>query len=59
MKIYMNPLPKTCSVCNLGKRVECNEKLPWYTCFVTGRTHTSIMTERPEDCPIEKPKKEE
>lgn len=52
MKIYMDPLPKTCSLCNLGKKVGMNENLPWYTCFITGRTHTSIMTERPEDCPI-------
>lgn len=26
---------------------------PWYVCFPTGRTHTSIQTERPKDCPIE------
>lgn len=51
MKIYMNPLPKTCSTCELGRRVLDHQ--PWYVCFVTGRTHTSITTERPEDCPVE------
>lgn len=51
MKIYMDPLPKTCSTCNLGRRVIDNA--PWYTCFITGKTCTSITTERPEWCPIE------
>lgn len=51
MKIYMKPLPKTCSTCQLGRRT--NEHGPWYTCFITGRTHTSITTERPDDCPVE------
>lgn len=49
----MEPMPKACSVCQLGRKVVTEGNLPWYTCFITGRTHTSIMTERPEDCPIE------
>lgn len=51
MKIMMDPMPKTCSCCPLGRKVVTEEKLPWYTCFITGRTHTSIMTDRPKDCP--------
>lgn len=53
MKIYMDPLPKTCSTCNLGRRVL--EYNPWYTCFITGKTCTSITTDRPEWCPIQEP----
>lgn len=53
MKIYIEPLPKTCSTCKLGRRV--TDGNPWFTCFITGRTHTSITTTRPEDCPIEEP----
>lgn len=56
MKIYIEPLPKTCSTCELGRRVVDHH--PWFTCFITGRTHTSIETGRPEDCPIEEPQNE-
>lgn len=47
----MNPLPKTCSCCELGRRVLDHQ--PWYVCFPTGKIHTSITTERPEDCPAQ------
>lgn len=58
MKIYMEePIPKTCSTCKLGRRVI--NHAPWYTCFITGKTCTSITTEKPGWCPIEIPDQNE
>lgn len=51
MKIYMEePIPKACCMCTFGKKLDSG---PWYTCFITGKTSTSITTERPQYCPIE------
>lgn len=51
MKVYLDkPIPKCCSECPLARKLENG---PWYVCFPTGRTHTSIKIERPLDCPIE------
>lgn len=51
MKVHLDtPIPKTCSICPLGRKLEHG---PWYTCFITGKTSTSITTERPGYCPIE------
>lgn len=52
MTIDITPKPQTCCQCPLGRKLLNNEETPWYTCFITGRTHTSIMTDRPKDCPI-------
>lgn len=51
MKIHLEkPIPKACSLCTFGKKLDSG---PWYTCFITGKTSTSIQTKRPLYCPIE------
>lgn len=52
MKVYIEkPIPKCCADnCPMARKVVDNGH--WYVCFPTGRIHTSIRMNRPDDCPI-------